>query len=763
MSRKSVITVPETGGLTAFYSRLTVDDAAGKALSLPNQRKRFLELAESNGWATHRIYEEPKRVSGQLSEEDRPALAELLGDVRAGHVSRVVVRHLDRLGRGEVLETVVREFRTRGVAVQTFDGPVDLASAAGRLGVRVQAVVGAFEIERSGERVREAKRRRSMEGWYLGPAPYGYTSQARLRAELTALYGNDAAGAERARTEAQLRIPISPGLIVDPAEAAVVREIYRMFVHERRGARRIANDFNAAGSTHRGGIWYSQTIQKILRDPKVVGLTTYDEAAYANKRPSSARIDRQSTFAGKHEAIIDDETWRLAQLLGKNAGATWQVSREVSRPYPLSGLIVCRDGHPMKGRSSGKTSAASNCYYTCGHRARHGQHHPRGCSAPVIRAGRAESAVRDVLSRVFADPARVIEVVAEANRLLAASAPKRRVELEELDAKVKDANARIKRLMHVIEREDDRGKAGEVLDRVMEIRDEIRELEAQREVLDSNVVPLPKRVSDKEVTSYLSKLRDRLKNDPEGFSILLVELRAHHALSVTVTDAYTVRLTLDLDPARLGGAPVVMSARVRSRVPLVIDADAGARAPTSDEWAADEQGKHLCGCGCGQLIVVTPLHMAESKGIPTFILGHHRMNMTAFVEGVNAEGFLTVAQAASSLGVSETTLRRIEERGLIQPERRKWGKRYPMRLYKREDLPKLKLTLDGLGFRFEADATMTTAEVAERLGVDETTLRTWERLGKIPVAKRDTCGRRVYAEIDVNTIRDHHATVEAED
>ena len=35
--------------------------------------------------------------------------------------------------------------------------------------------------------------------------------------------------------------------------------------------------------------------------------------------------------------------------------------------------------------------------------------------------------------------------------------------------------------------------------------------------------------------------------------------------------------------------------------------------------------------------------------------------MTAFVEGVNAEGLLTVSQAASDVGCSENTLRRHAE------------------------------------------------------------------------------------------------------
>lgn len=756
---RKVHRVPVQGGLTAFYSRLTQDDPAGKALSLPNQRKRFLELAIANAWSLNRVYEEPRRVSGELDEQDRPALAELLNDVRAGLVERVVVRHLDRLGRGAVLEKVLAVLRAAGVTIATFDGAVDVSSAAGRLGVRAQAMVGAFEVERAGERIRESKRRRSMEGWYLGPAPFGYTSQARLRAELTALYGSDPLSAERARTEAQRRIPISPGLVVDEAEAGMVREIYRLFVHERQGSRRIANGLNARGELHRGGLWYSQTLQKILRDPKVAGFVTYDEQAYIQRRPSGARIDRQQTFAGKHEAIIDAETWRLAQVLRENGGAKWQVRRQDTRPYPLSGVLLCRNGHHMKGRSNGNGTTPGNAYYICSKRARHGLEHACGCSAPTMQADRAEAAVRSLLARVVGDPSKVMEVVAEANRQLEATAPARRAEVDDVDARIRDAQTRIKRLMAAIENEDDRGKAGEVLDRIMEIRSEVRDLEEKRQDLNSEPLPFPKRVSDAEVTAYLEALRGRLADDPEGFSVLLVELRAHHGLKIIATDPFTIRLVLDLDAGRLGGdaRPITLSARVRSRVPFVIDAVAGARPMTAEEWAASEKGKHVCACGCGGQIQVRPEHMAACKGIPTFIHGHHRMNMMEFVAALNAEGLLTVSQAARDLDVGETTLRRLEERGVIHPERRQWGDRLPMRCYRRDELPQLREALASAGFRIKADSTLGTTDLAAALGVAENTVRKWEGEGKIPVARRDTRGCRVYLAQDVERIQAHLA------
>ena len=52
-----------------------------------------------------------------------------------------------------------------------------------------------------------------------------------------------------------------------------------------------------------------------------------------------------------------------------------------------------------------------------------------------------------------------------------------------------------------------------------------------------------------------------------------------------------------------------------------------------------------------------------------------------------------MSQAAAEIGVSENTLRRAEKKGRITPERRPWGNRQPMRLYRKDDLPGLRKRL----------------------------------------------------------------------
>ncbi len=59
----------------------------------------------------------------------------------------------------------------------------------------------------------------------------------------------------------------------------------------------------------------------------------------------------------------------------------------------------------------------------------------------------------------------------------------------------------------------------------------------------------------------------------------------------------------------------------------------------------------------------------------------------------------------------------------------------------------------------EIDNRMTVTEIADRLGVTSKTIIRWEQKEKIPKAKRDWRGWRVYFESDFREIRDFFETL----
>src|ERR1700716_3274626 len=170
--------------------------------SLDAQREAceaYIKSQEHEGW---RLV--PDRYNdGGLSGAslDRPALQQLLADVRAGKITIVVVYKVDRLTRSLAdfvkLVELFDEFRVSFVLItQSFN----TSSSMGRLTLNVLLSFAQFEREVIGERVRDkisASKRKGI--WVGGPIPLGYAS-------------------------------VNKKLVVMPEEAETVRIIFRRYL-----------------------------------------------------------------------------------------------------------------------------------------------------------------------------------------------------------------------------------------------------------------------------------------------------------------------------------------------------------------------------------------------------------------------------------------------------------------------------------------------------------------------------------------------------
>ena len=696
------------------------------------------------------IYKERPGTSGELPPEKRPKLAELLRDVQAGLIERLVVRHQFRLARGDELVPLLQRFRKARVGVLDFRlNEIRVDSAADRFNQRVQAAAGKYETELAGERGRETRRRRAHEGVHVGPAPFGYTSQSRMRRELISPGMTDEQ-VEEANRRAQDKLPRSPWLYIDEAEASIVRSIFDLY-EAGHGVRRVARELNDQGLRRRGLIWHPNTVRKVLHDPKVAGWTTFDEDAYDVGDPSSAPLHQQERYEGKHTAIISRERFERVDEKLKRRAEKLDINRQNTRIYPLTGVLVDVHGHRMKGRSSGGGAAS----YTCRHRAALGPDPARnGCDAPPMNAERAERLVSEALAELLSSPDRVLSLHQEHVERRAKEAPVRRQEVADLERELKGLRREREGVFKLLRDVDLAHEDYEAIaSRTREINDRIKDAQTAIDAANRKVVPLrPKTLSRARVASFMASLAGRLVADPQRHRELLLRLRRRHHLEIRSLDGHRLSVSMSVSPLDLdeeGGDQAIAATDDQ----IVLTVEAGARPLTSAEWAAQENAKgHFCKCGCGHRITVLPRHRAPSVGIPGYLrgAGHHRMDMTAFVQDLNAEGFLTVAQAAVRLGVSENTVRRAEAKKWITPHWRTWGRRKPMRVYADADIPTLREQMVEAGFSFKDEkGVLTTAAMASALGISETHLRHLERRGVVPSPNRDTADRRRWLERDV--------------
>jgi hypothetical protein len=109
---------------------------------------------------------------------ERPALQQLLADIRAGNVEIVVVYKVDRLTRSLAdFAKLIELFDAHGVSFVSVTQSFNTSSSMGRLTLNVLLSFAQFERELIGERVRDkiaASKRKGI--WVGGPIPLGYAA-----------------------------------------------------------------------------------------------------------------------------------------------------------------------------------------------------------------------------------------------------------------------------------------------------------------------------------------------------------------------------------------------------------------------------------------------------------------------------------------------------------------------------------------------------------------------------------------------------------
>jgi hypothetical protein len=170
-----------------------------------------------------------------------------------------------------------------------------------------------------------------------------------------------------------------------PEEAVVVRQIFRLYLHEGLGIRLIARRLNEEGQhTRRGGNWSMVSIRDILRNRVYLG--TYSRFG--------VRVP------GSHPALLNSDDFRAVQ--DRLVARRNNYSQRQPSPFLLAGLVQCGYcQNKMIGvsrrqswrRRSGGEGKASYRYYQCGSRTNQSM-----CDYHTQRAQVLEEHVRDAIA-----------------------------------------------------------------------------------------------------------------------------------------------------------------------------------------------------------------------------------------------------------------------------------------------------------------------------------------------------------------------------
>ncbi len=151
-----------------IYARQSVDKE--DSISIESQIELCLREVGNN---QHKVFRD-KGYSGKNTE--RPDFQEMMAEVRAGGVSRIIVYRLDRISRSVLdFANVISELQKYGVEFVSITERFDTSTPIGKAMLMIVMVFAQLERETIQQRVIDAYRSRSRKGFYMGGrVPYGY-------------------------------------------------------------------------------------------------------------------------------------------------------------------------------------------------------------------------------------------------------------------------------------------------------------------------------------------------------------------------------------------------------------------------------------------------------------------------------------------------------------------------------------------------------------------------------------------------------------
>lgn len=294
--------------------------------SIENQLEHYTAMIENHAdWKLADIYIE-EGVTG-TKKEIRPELNRLLSDCRAHKIDLILTKSISRFARNtaDCLE-MVHELKDLHVRIIFEKENLDTARMENDFILTILSSLAEEESHSTSENEKWSIQKHMQDGTFRqSKAPYGFC------------WSNGTNGT----------------LVPDPVEAAVVRWMFDR-VLEGKGSSWISRELNKAGiPSPQDRRWCDYTVRVILKNPAVIG------DLLMNKRYKDRNFRSHNNFGerpmyyqdGHHEAIVDAETFRLAQEAmaqrGKEKGneKAEDVRERHNNPhtnrYPFSGKLFC--------------------------------------------------------------------------------------------------------------------------------------------------------------------------------------------------------------------------------------------------------------------------------------------------------------------------------------------------------------------------------------------------------------------------------------
>ena len=338
----------------AIYTRVSTDNQAEKEFSSCEAQEQKIKsfVASQNNWEVFKVYSDAGYSGATL---ERPALQQLLSDMKEGKIDIVLAYKIDRLTRSpKDFYQLIEFFEQAKIDFISITERFDTSTPAGRLLRNIMLTFSQFERELTSERTRDKMLERAKKGMANGGlTPYGYMRQNKK-------------------------------LIPHLKEAEGVKSIFEKYL-ETKSLFAVYNFLKEKGIKNHSGKNFSKTnIAYLLRNVVYIGKIKH----------------RGEIYNGIHEPIISEEIFALAQKIHKEKLKNFRVYKN----FLFGGLVNCKECKlKMTSCFTNKKDGGRlkrYYYYRCTSTL---QQDWQACPVKQVSAERLENFALENLERIFLD------------------------------------------------------------------------------------------------------------------------------------------------------------------------------------------------------------------------------------------------------------------------------------------------------------------------------------------------------------------------
>ena len=371
----------------AGYARISVDDELDRDnISIENQKAIIEEYVKSRFPGSTLTFFEDRDRSGYTFEQ-RESYQQMRRDLLNHKYDILIVKDFSRFSRRNSRGLVeLEDLRDNKVRIISIGDNVDFPNDAEEwLKIQFQFLINEMPVTDTSRKVKNVIKHRQQEGEWICAAPYGYVVNKQKEFEIV------------------------------PTEAEIVRLIYKLYIEDGWGYKKIANHLTdegiptprmseqmrkeAEGGESKREIkrdWAIVSIQGILENDFYIG--TFRQRKYTRAKINGKDVkldaDEHIVIENHHQAILDYRTFAMAKALReKRSTSHYRGVKKNDNFY--SGFLTCGDcGSPMFAMSRSDLQPA----YTCGTYHRRGK---KGCSSHHIRVDKLDELLKIYVRKVM--------------------------------------------------------------------------------------------------------------------------------------------------------------------------------------------------------------------------------------------------------------------------------------------------------------------------------------------------------------------------